>query len=233
MAFATFFPVSTTVVRFPPKSKTANPNFPEIGGLFQPQRCRDLFHPRQDHDRDNARCSLLILGEARQRGHHLVIQACPFWLRGNCCPHLKLLGAYFHRDQRIGNEVVVPVGVGWGAAFGGNDHEPIAIRDVSDWINPGLSTFCANGMQQEQCPARKRAANLAGVGPKLLDDRHVPFIYVAHSQLLIDLFWLPVSAGKSITGKRRALRKPIKNSVNSVSQRFLGQTIRSQFYHLR
>ena len=101
-------------------------------------------------------------------------------------PGLELFGAGFHRDQRIGQEVVVPIRVGRGAAFGGDDDETIAIADTGDRIDAFLPALCPNGMQEQQRPAGERAADFAGVGPELLDDPQVTFIlWITHSNLLL------------------------------------------------
>jgi hypothetical protein len=146
--------------------------------------CKPSVDSRQDNYRNDAGGFPSIFGKAGHGCGHLVIQACSLGFRRDCDAGLKLFGADLNSDKWIGDEVVVPVGIGWGSPLGGNYHKSIAIFGVGHWIDARLLALRARRMQKEQSPPGKWATNLALICPKLLDDRLIPFVWITHNYFL-------------------------------------------------
>ena len=82
-----------------------------------------------------------ILGIVGPDGGHLVKQAGSPGFRRNRRAGLKLFGTDFHGDHGMGDEVVIPVGIGGVPALGSGYHETIAIHRVDQWIDARLLTL--------------------------------------------------------------------------------------------
>ncbi len=83
----------------------------------------------------------------------------------------KLLGPDFKRDIiRMGEDIVIPIGIGGCTTFGGNDDVGVAFFEVLQWGETWLVALCAQCVKQEEIYAWGEISNLASIRVKLLND---------------------------------------------------------------
>src|SRR5258708_411114 len=144
---------------------------------------------RQFNHRNSAGCLLLILTELR-------IPLCPprvdavVLLTGHRFPDGRVsLVADLDSDLGMGEQVVIPVGVGGPASSGGEDEQSVALTEVHHGVRAALAALCAGGREQQQRPAFPHATDLPLIRPELLNRLAIPVIPVRH--WFPPLQWLP------------------------------------------
>src|SRR5439155_13129456 len=93
-----------------------------------------------------------------------------------------IIGLVPHLDGDFGvsEQVMIPVRVGWRAAFGGEDEQALAIAQVHRRVGAALAALCSGGREQKQRPAFPHAADLSFIGPERLNRLAIPVIPVRH-----------------------------------------------------
>src|SRR5258708_35372814 len=135
---------------------------------------------RQFNHRNAAGCLLLILTELR-------IPLCPprvdavvlrtdHWFRNG---RVRLV-ADLDSDLGMGEQVVIPVGVGGPASSGGEDEQSVALTQVHRGVRAALAALGAGGREQQQWPVFPHATDLALIRPELLNRLAIPIIPVRH-----------------------------------------------------
>src|ERR1700681_657589 len=132
----------------------------------------------------------LVFGKTRHHLDHFGVKLAAFGLSGRGGTDLEALGANLDGRDRVGQQVVVPVGIAGLAAFGGDDGKAVPIGDIGHRRGARLAAFRANGGQEQEGRVGKIAANLAVVGPKLIDSVLVKTVVLAHVTLLSTLLFI-------------------------------------------
>src|SRR4051812_21268224 len=99
-------------------------------------------------------------------------------------PHLgRCIGADLDNGLGVGQQVVIPGGVGRRAALGGEDHEVVAVAPEGQRVDALRTRLGSGVVQQEDRDALERAADDAVIGPELLNDLSVPFVAFTHASM--------------------------------------------------
>jgi hypothetical protein len=94
-------------------------------------------NPLKDNHRDLARRLPLVLGEKRHQCLLSVEEELALLPLGKRRSHRKILRSDLDDCFGVRDEVVIPIGVGRGAAFGGNHDDAIADGALVEWCNAG------------------------------------------------------------------------------------------------
>ena len=92
---------------------------------------------------------------------------------GHPGPHRHGVGPELDRDVGVGHQVVVPVGVRRCAGLRAEDGEVVADRLVHERVDALGAGAGARGVEEQHRRPLELAADLATVGPELVDDRRV------------------------------------------------------------
>ena len=92
---------------------TANESRKRRELLALQRRSTPRAYSLKDNHRDLAGRLLLVRSEKRHQGCLRVEQALTLFPFGNRCSHPKLLRSYFNDCLRIGEEIMIPIGMGW------------------------------------------------------------------------------------------------------------------------
>jgi hypothetical protein len=92
-------------------------------------------------------------------------------------PEAACLGADLRGDVGVGDQVVIPVGIGRLARFGREDGDAAVAKIlVHHRLDSFLAASGANGIEQQERRSGEVAAHLSAVGAELLDGLAVPVV---------------------------------------------------------
>src|SRR5258706_11862293 len=83
-------------------------------------------------------------------------------------------------DLGMGEQVVIPVGVGGPASSGGEDEQSVALAQIHHRVGAALAALGAGGREQQQRSALPHATDLALMRPERLNRLAIPVIPVRH-----------------------------------------------------
>src|SRR5258706_2342501 len=86
----------------------------------------------------------LVFGKTRHHLDHFGVKLAAFGLSGRGGTDLEAPGANLDGRDRVGQQVVVPVGIAGRAAFGGDDDKAVPIGDIGHRRGARLAAFRAN-----------------------------------------------------------------------------------------
>src|SRR5258708_3492655 len=86
----------------------------------------------------------------------------------------------------MGEQVVIPVGIGGPASSGGEDEQSVALTQVHHGVRAALAALGAGGREQQQRPACPQATDLPCIRPELLNRLAIPSIPLRHQFLSCD-----------------------------------------------
>ena len=123
-------------------------------------------------------CSCLVLSVS---GYQLASQHIePLVLLAGCnrgfC--LKRLLPNLHRDLWMGKQIVIPIGVGGRARFGGKGNQTFTIWYIGQWNETWLTAFCSYCREQKQVFVGEPPTNLASIRAKLFNDLTIPVVLI-------------------------------------------------------
>ncbi len=123
---------------------------------------------------------LLILAELWVQLRPLSIESVALFTRQRGSGGIVGLVPDLDGDFGVSEQVVIPVGIGWCATFGGEDEQAVAIAQVHHRARAVLSALCAGGREQKQRSAFPHTADLSSIRPELLNQLAIPVIHVRH-----------------------------------------------------
>src|SRR2546426_3813681 len=124
----------------------------------------------QEHDGDLSGRLLAVFVEGGVDAGVVLVEALIVPVAGNARPCLELLAAELDRDLRVGDEVVVPGGIGGRASLGRDDHVVLAVTGVNKGVLPNLARLRPLGCDDEKvAPEEGSGCGLSAVGTKVGD----------------------------------------------------------------
>src|SRR5882724_13662530 len=133
------------------------------------------------HDNRDFACGLrLILGEIGHNGYPFGVELIPFSAFYNSSSGLKGFGSDLNGGIGMGDDIVIPIGIGWGAGFGRDDDQALTISCVCQRVDTLHAALRAHGGKQEQWRSFIRSTNLACIRTKFLYNWAIPSLIIVH-----------------------------------------------------
>src|SRR5260370_24254750 len=119
------------------------------------------------HDNRDFACGLpLILGEIGHNCYPVGVELIPFRAFYNGSSGLKGFGSDLNGHIGMGDDIVIPIRIGWRAAFGRDDDQALTISCVCQRVDTLLAASGPRSCQQEQ-----------GIAPVYLAFVRMKFLY--------------------------------------------------------
>ena len=93
---------------------------------------------------------------------------------------LERLVPDLHSDLGVSKQIVIPIGVGGCAPFGGKGNQALTVWYIGQWYDALLAAFGSRCREQEQCFVGEVSANLAAVCAKLFNDLTISVVSTLH-----------------------------------------------------
>src|SRR5258708_27659778 len=137
------------------------------------------------HDNWDCACGLrLILGEIGHHGYPVGVELIPFRAFYNGSSGLKGFGSDLNGDIGMGDDIVIPIRMGWRAGFGRDDDQALTISCVCQRVDTLLAALRAHCGKQDQRRSCIRSTNLAFVRMKFLYNLAIPSLIIVHHSSL-------------------------------------------------
>ena len=176
---------------------------------------RLLVGPRHDDDRDQPFGVPLVLSEVRHQGGLGGEEAVALLPFGDAGLGQVGVARQLDGDGGVGEQVAVPIGVGRGARFGGDDDDLVAVFGVDQRRGAGLAALGAGGGEEDE----RGAANMPVTLPSLARNSSMIWRLKANMSIPSDIgapsWWIGGGADAPCTGRVAAYEKESTTRLGS------------------